>query len=206
MHKGTRRHRHMLVLDLNGLLVDRRMSPFENPVDGTKVAPDAKFGKFYIYNRPHMQSFVEEGVGTLHRRGLVVRAAPQRADAGEPHMGQATRPTGVRVGPGQVHARRRHGPRARAKPPIQTHLTQRLTRALGRVIVREVRTEQHPAPGRLPVQGGDEPSAHGDTPGGVQAELGRADVTAGESDLTNRHKIADELLGPNGAPSTYLPN
>ena len=59
MHKGTRRHRHMLVLDLNGLLVDRRMSPFENPVDGTKVAPDAKFGKFYIYNRPHMQSFVE---------------------------------------------------------------------------------------------------------------------------------------------------
>ena len=49
----------MLVLDLNGLLVDRRMSPFENPVDGTKVAPDAKFGKFYIYNRPHMRSFVE---------------------------------------------------------------------------------------------------------------------------------------------------
>ena len=58
-HKGTRKHKHMLVLDLNGLLVDRRMSPFEHPADGTKVAPDAKFGKFYIYNRPHMHSFVE---------------------------------------------------------------------------------------------------------------------------------------------------
>ena len=58
-HKGTRKHKHMLVLDLNGLLVDRRMSPFEHPADGTKVAPYAKFGKFYIYNRPHMHSFVE---------------------------------------------------------------------------------------------------------------------------------------------------
>ena len=57
-HKGTRKHKHLLVVDLNGLLVDRRMTPFVEP-DGTKRAPDAKFGKFFIYNRPHMTTFVE---------------------------------------------------------------------------------------------------------------------------------------------------
>jgi hypothetical protein len=57
-HKGTRKRKHLLVLDLNGLLVDRRMSAFVEP-DGTKRAPDAKFGKFFIYNRPHMTSFVK---------------------------------------------------------------------------------------------------------------------------------------------------
>ena len=57
-HKGTRKHKHLLVVDLNGLLVDRRMTPFVEP-DGTKRAPDAKFGKFFIYNRPHMSAFVE---------------------------------------------------------------------------------------------------------------------------------------------------
>ena len=57
-HKGTRKHKHLLVLDLNGLLVDRRMSAFVD-ADGTRRAPDAKFGKFFIYNRPHMAAFVE---------------------------------------------------------------------------------------------------------------------------------------------------
>jgi len=57
-HKGTRKHRHLLVVDLNGLLVDRRMSAYVAP-DGTKCAPDAKIGKFFIYNRPHMAGFVE---------------------------------------------------------------------------------------------------------------------------------------------------
>ena len=56
-HKGTRKHKHLLVVDLNGLLVDRRMTPFVEP-DGTKRAPDAAFGKFLIYNRPHMSEFV----------------------------------------------------------------------------------------------------------------------------------------------------
>ena len=56
-HKGTRKHKHLLVVDLNGLLVDRRMAPFVEP-DGTKRAPDAAFGKFLIYNRPHMSEFV----------------------------------------------------------------------------------------------------------------------------------------------------
>jgi hypothetical protein len=56
-HKGTRKHKHLLVLDLNGLLVDRRMAAFAE-ADGTKRAPDAKFGKFFIYNRPHMVEFV----------------------------------------------------------------------------------------------------------------------------------------------------
>jgi hypothetical protein len=53
-----RRHRHLLVVDLNGLLVDRRMSAYTAP-DGTRRAPDAQFGKFFIYNRPHMVEFVE---------------------------------------------------------------------------------------------------------------------------------------------------
>ena len=57
-HKGTRKHKHLLVVDLNGLLVDRRMTPFVEP-DGTKRAPDATFGKFFIYNRPHMRAFAE---------------------------------------------------------------------------------------------------------------------------------------------------
>jgi hypothetical protein len=57
-HRGTRKHRHLLVVDLNGLLVDRRMSAWVAP-DGTKRAPDARFGKFFIYNRPHMAEFVE---------------------------------------------------------------------------------------------------------------------------------------------------
>ena len=56
-HKGTRKHKHLLVLDLNGLLVDRRMSPCVEQ-DGTKRVPDAKFGKFFIYNRPQMNEFV----------------------------------------------------------------------------------------------------------------------------------------------------
>ena len=56
-HKGTRKHKHLLVVDLNGLLVDRRMTPFVEP-DGTKRAPDAAFGKFLIYNRPHLSEFV----------------------------------------------------------------------------------------------------------------------------------------------------
>ena len=57
-HKGTRKHKHLLVVDLNGLLVDRRMTPFVEP-DGTKRAPDATFGKFFVYNRPHARAFVE---------------------------------------------------------------------------------------------------------------------------------------------------
>ena len=34
------------------------VSAYVSP-DGTKRAPDAKFGKFHIYNRPHMTEFVE---------------------------------------------------------------------------------------------------------------------------------------------------
>ena len=53
-----RKHKHLLVVDLNGLLVDRRMSPHVAP-DGTKVAPDGKFGRFLVYNRAHIDDFID---------------------------------------------------------------------------------------------------------------------------------------------------
>ena len=53
----ARKHRHLLVFDLNGLLVDRRRSAFAEP-DGTRRAPSAVLGKFHVYDRPHVAEFV----------------------------------------------------------------------------------------------------------------------------------------------------
>jgi len=40
------------------LLVDRCRAPYVNP-DGSEIPPDRRFGKFFIYNRPHMAEFVK---------------------------------------------------------------------------------------------------------------------------------------------------
>ena len=206
-HKGTRRHRHMLVLDLNGLLVDRRMSPFENPVDGTKVAPDAKFGKFYIYNRPHMQSFVEwasehftVGVWSSaqhhNARTLVNHIWGKQRDRLAFVWGQDRCTHVGAMDPAAT------GPNHRSKPILLKDLnalwavssyarfgpnnTLLLDDSPYKAVMNPEHTAIHPAEYKLS-WGADGLTVNGD-----------------ESDLTNRQKIADELLGPGGALREYL--
>ena len=202
VHKGTRRHRHMLVLDLNGLLVDRRMSPFENPVDGTKVAPDAKFGKFYIYNRPHMRSFVEwasehftVGVWSSaqhhNARTLVNHVWGKQRDrlafvwgqdrcthvgAMDPNAGQ-TRSKPILLK--DLHALWAVSSYARFGP----NNTLLLDDSPYKAVMNPAHTAIHPAEYKL--------------------SWGADGLAAGESEDANR-RIADELLGPSGALREYL--
>ena len=207
VHKGTRRHRHMLVLDLNGLLVDRRMSPFENPVDGTKVAPDAKFGKFYIYNRPHMQSFVEwasehftVGVWSSaqhhNARTLVNHIWGKQRDRLAFVWGQDRCTHVGAMDPAAT------GPNHRSKPILLKDLnalwavssyarfgpnnTLLLDDSPYKAVMNPAHTAIHPAEYKLSWGGAD------------------VNVTGEESDANDHRRIADELLGPNGALRTYL--
>jgi len=41
------------------ILVDRRKARYREEDGVTFRAPDAKLGKFFVYNRPHMAEFVE---------------------------------------------------------------------------------------------------------------------------------------------------
>ena len=207
VHKGTRRHRHMLVLDLNGLLVDRRMSPFENPVDGTKVAPDAKFGKFYIYNRPHMQSFVEwasehftVGVWSSaqhhNARTLVNHIWGKQRDRlafvwGQDrctHVGAMDPAAGPGHGLGKpillkdLHALWAVSSYARFGP----NNTLLLDDSPYKAVMNPAHTAIHPAEYKLSWGGAD------------------VNVTGEESDANDHRRIADELLGPSGALRTYL--
>ena len=78
------KHNKLLVLDLNGLFIDRRIKrhvregdddvasdeelrtelrldvdSIEAPTNSKEVTEDAKVGNFYVYERPHMREFIE---------------------------------------------------------------------------------------------------------------------------------------------------
>lgn len=49
--------RHLLVLDVNGLLVDRTLSVLQDD-RGSAVEPSARLGAFCVYDRPGLRRFV----------------------------------------------------------------------------------------------------------------------------------------------------
>jgi len=47
-------NKNLIVIDLNGLLMQRSFSPLGTSTSGFRIDQDAKVGNFYVYNRPHM--------------------------------------------------------------------------------------------------------------------------------------------------------
>ena len=149
--QGARKHKHLLVVDLNGLLVDRRMTPFVEP-DGTKRAPDAAFGKFLICNRPHMGEFVAWAFEHF-TVGVWSSAQQHNAKTLVSHIWGSTRTSWHSCG-GKTSARRRHGPRETA---FEAHPPERPAQALGGSLVQAQPDREHAVAGRLAVQSRHEP-------------------------------------------------
>ena len=52
-------NKNLIVIDLNGLLMQRSFSPLGTSTSGFRIDQDAKVGNFYVYNRPYMKEFLE---------------------------------------------------------------------------------------------------------------------------------------------------
>ena len=52
-------NKNLIVIDLNGLLMQRSFSPLGTSTSGFRIDQDAKVGNFYVYNRPHMKDFLD---------------------------------------------------------------------------------------------------------------------------------------------------
>ena len=52
-------NKNLIVIDLNGLLMQRSFSPLGTSTSGFRIDQDAKVGNFYVYNRPHMKEFLD---------------------------------------------------------------------------------------------------------------------------------------------------
>jgi hypothetical protein len=52
-------NKNLIVIDLNGLLMQRSFSPLGASSSGFRIDQDAKVGNFYVYNRPHMREFLD---------------------------------------------------------------------------------------------------------------------------------------------------
>jgi len=52
-------NKNLIVIDLNGLLMQRSFTPLEPSKNGYKIEHDAKVGNFYVYNRPYMKEFID---------------------------------------------------------------------------------------------------------------------------------------------------
>jgi hypothetical protein len=52
-------NKNLIVIDLNGLLMQRSFSPIGTSTSGFRIDQDAKVGNFYVYNRPHMKDFLD---------------------------------------------------------------------------------------------------------------------------------------------------
>ena len=52
-------NRNLVVIDLNGFLMQRSFSPLGASSSGFRIEQDAKVGNFFVYNRPHMKEFLD---------------------------------------------------------------------------------------------------------------------------------------------------
>jgi hypothetical protein len=95
----------LLVLDLNGVLFDRRRrtrnSNKTSKPEEEKEELSTILGNFQVYNRPHLDGFIDFLLENFHMRGVVERAKAQSGNARRSRLGKGEEEeVVVRVGTG----------------------------------------------------------------------------------------------------------